>query len=157
MHDFQVLQQFFPEPVLMQLVELIDCSKHRKQIFSFADPDELPDGLRSAVQIASRQTGILYNYAILKRYSVTDTYRSAAFDRHRDPPDLTSVPLFLATLRGMAHLTVWIEDGSEVVVECSSNTVVVLRPTLEHKVSPPIGEDPMRYLLFLGLRQELTT
>jgi hypothetical protein len=148
-----VLRDFFPATILSPLVSYLDSASARKTYFwlSQKERSSAPRWVVVAAAYAERRTGLAFNMAIFKWYRLSDPEPSGAYEAHRDPEDETTRPLFLATLRGESDFTYWLESGREHTVRCLENTVVILRkPTLMHKVSPPLNFSGERYFLFLG-------
>lgn len=150
-----VLTDFFPELLLSALSDQVGKSPQRKQEFTLRDENTVPECVSEAAAYASQRLELAFNVAILKWYRVDDEYESKAYDAHRDPDNLTSIPVFLGTLKGEANLIYWTPENQEVSVRCVENTVVLLEPRLLHRVTPPLSTDGERFFLFLGLDTSL--
>lgn len=147
--DVEIRFDFFPEPVRAALVRDIDHSRERKRQFPLG-AGAVPSSLSEAAAFASTQLDLRFNVAISKWYRLSDEYESQAYEAHRDPPNLTSIPLVLCTLKGAADLVFWSETADESLVRCVENMLVLLKPTLTHRISPPLAPGGERYFLFLG-------
>lgn len=156
-NDVEVRFDFFPEDLLAELVADIDVSTTRKREFSLGDPAAMPGCLERAAAFASQELGLEFNLAILKWYRLTDPDESAAYEAHRDPERLASIPLVLCTLKGEADLIVWSDTDDESEISCVDNMLVLLNPHLTHRITPPSGPGGERYLLFLGFDTSVRT
>ena len=150
-NDLEVRFDFLPEPLRQALVTDIDVSNARMRQFSLADSASTPPCVSDAARYASEQLSRRFNCAILKIYRRSDTYESGAYEAHHDPPSVRTAPLVLCTLTGEADLTFWSPAGAESRVRCIENMAVLVNPTLLHRVSPPLGPDGERRLLYLFL------
>jgi hypothetical protein len=151
-YAIEVLDGFFPEEILQALIEKVESSEERKQEFRWTQaPEDAPPVIAAAAVFAAGRLDLQFNFAILKWYRASDDYQSLAYIVHRDPEELASIPLVLCTLKGEADLIYWQLNGAEERIRCRPNMVVLLDPRLEHQVTPPLGPDGERFLLFLGL------
>lgn len=148
--DCIVLHDFFPVSILGSLKEIISSSDTRRVEFALRDVATVPVALVEAQRHAEDETSLRFNYAILKWYRTEDTYRSGAYDFHIDPPQFRSIPLFLCTLSGRAKLEYIDATGVTYEVDCFENQVNLLKPTLRHRVTPPIDGSKERLFFFLG-------
>ena len=147
--EIEVHSAFFPEALREALVHDLDQSRERKREFVLYDVST-PDCVKTAAAYTSSRLGLTFNLAILKRYRIADSHESGAYEAHRDPERLASIPLVLTTLRGEADLYYWSEDGEEHVVRCVKNMLILLNARLLHRVTPPLSALNERDLLFLG-------
>lgn len=153
---FRRLSNFFSEPILVSLLDVIRASTVRRLEYSISgDSGVRPSEpiILDAALYASNKLGLSFNHAILKWYKKSDEYKSDAYNPHIDPPEFRSIPLVLITLYGDARLTVWLSDGTQQDVLVCGNDAVVLSPHLLHQVSEPLGDDGTRYYMFLGFKQ----
>jgi glutamine synthetase type III len=154
--DAQVFEDFFPEAIRIALVEELESGDLRKREFYFGQNlQTVPRSLTDASAFASDRLGLRFNFAILKWYRLSDDYESQAYEVHRDPDHLTSIPLVLCTLKGQADLVYWTSSGVEARIRCRPNALVMLNSELVHRVTPPLGPEGERYLLFLGFDTSL--
>ncbi|MBD8894116.1 hypothetical protein [Roseibium litorale] len=153
--DCLVYQDFFPEKILEELIELISNSEIRKLEFFLNDSDSSPTVIMDAKEYAEDTLGLKFNFSILKWYRTSDVYRSGAYDFHIDPPEFRSIPLFLCTLSGRATLDYMDDMGVIHDVECKGNQVNLLRADLRHRVTPPIEGSKERLFFFLGWKSEV--
>ncbi len=159
----EIIDDFFPKKIVINLLDEIKRSEDRK-ITCLLDESEVLSNilllseptkdLMDAVKYARDHTKILYNIAILKRYNLNE-YTSAAYDKHLDPWYVSAAPLFMCTLEWEADLSVWTKDWKEKVIPTKANRLIIQDETLEHAVTPPKNESWLRYLLFLGIFNEL--
>jgi len=149
-NDVEVRFDFLPERMRRALVADIDAGGERMRRFTLADGGT-PACVSEAAAYASQQLGRAFNSAILKVYRLSDAYESGAYEAHHDPPTVRAAPLVLCTLSGEADLTFWSPAGAESRVRCIENMVVLVNPTLLHRVSPPLGPDGERRLFYLYL------
>jgi len=146
--DIQIWFSFLPEVIRRSLVAEIANSRDRKQEFNLYT-NSVPTSVTDATAFASSKLRLTFNVAILKRYSVHEP--SGAYNVHTDPENLWGIPLVLCTLRGQADLFVYSEANGMTSIRCVENMLVVLRPEMQHRITPPLGTD--RHLLFLGFEE----
>jgi hypothetical protein len=143
--DIQIRLDFFPPAMVAELVADIHRANQRKREFDLCC-SAVPTCVLDATRFASDTLRLHFNQAILKRY--THAEPSGAYEMHQDPVSLHTIPLVLATLSGSADLSVESIANSVVTIQCVPNMVVLLRPDLWHRISPPHGTE--RLFLFLG-------
>jgi len=149
-NEIKISSDFFPESIRLSLVQEIEDMGVRKREFHLSAGENVPECVISAARFASDKLGLEFNFAVLKRYRVTDLYESQAYEMHLDPDNLTSIPLVLCTLEGEADLIYISGSGAETTVRCSRNVVVLLDSALKHRVTPPSSASGERHFLFLG-------
>lgn len=111
-------------------------------------PQELLDAKETIQKAIPEVTNI--NTAILKRYTVDD--ESSAYTYHKDPEEFATQPLVLVTLSGEAEFYV---EGYEGIPVSKGTILVLLDPTLSHKVTPPTNDSGERYFLFFRFSTEV--
>lgn len=150
--DATLIYEFLPEDLRLRLVAEVESSDIRKREYWLDDlgKEDVPLAVLEAKRVAEKRLGLRFNFGILKWYRLDDKYESQAYEVHRDPPHLTSIPLVLLTVKGEADLVYWTPEGDERFVRCVPNLGVLLDGNLLHKITPPMGEERVRYLLFLG-------
>lgn len=153
--DVAVISDFLPQDLCSRVASLLSSGERRKLRFKLGEESEVPEVISEAARFASAALGLRFNVAILKWYRHSDSLRSGAYDAHVDPEQLRGVPLVLCTLRGRANLVYWNESGGENSVCCADNIAVVLKPSLVHRVTPPLNAEGERFLLFLGFDASL--
>lgn len=149
-NDLEVRFDFLPEQMRRELVADIDAGDERMRRFAL-QATTTPRCVSEAAAYVARRLGRTFNSAILKIYRRSDAYESGAYEAHHDPPTVRTAPLVLCTLTGEADLTFWSPAGAESRVRCIENMVVLVNPTLLHRVSPPLGPDGERRLFYLYL------
>lgn len=146
---------FIPEQTTEGLVDLSESLGVRKTTFTFPDPlpedYPLPEPITEAVRIVNRWDAV--NTAILKRYSLGEP--SNAYFPHEDPKIFRKHRLALISASGEAIASIHLPDGSIEQIPCSAGTFLHLAPHIVHSITPPLNEDGVRDLLFLGYDSSL--
>jgi hypothetical protein len=137
--------------MVVRLIHYLDEAGVRKLESDLTSGSET---VQAAAQFVANRFGYAFNTFVLKRYTRGEDYVSGAYEPHQDPADLRSVPLCLFTLSGSADFTYWDDQKVENHFSFGENMAVLLRPDLTHQVSEPTNESGIRYLLFLGYREE---
>lgn len=156
--EVQVIRGFFSRTLLTQLEAYGRSMEERKIEYTLRDSlgaGSPPDCIRAAASEAQHALGRAFNLAILKWYRIGGEL-SAAYEMHVDPPSRITQPFVLATILGEADFSYLPSSGEEITVRCEENTVLLmLNPTLAHRVSPPLGLSGERLFLFLGIDTDL--
>lgn len=145
------LPGFLGSSLVSDLVVTLEATGERK--IEYPIVKDWPYPVLRAARALQERTGIATNFAILKRYRVSDEAESGAYDVHVDPPELQGPPLCLFSLSGSATFEFWAESGECVSLRCVPDLLVLLRSDLRHRVSPPDLPTGERHLLFLGQRE----
>lgn len=153
----QVLDDFLPPDLLQGILPIIRDSSTRKLTYALG-PEAVEQAgyaeLRMCSEFVEKRLGLRFNFAILKWYRKDDGYESGAYEAHKDPEELRSLPIVIVNLKGAAELEIWLSGGEKIFHSYKDNQCILLESSLLHRVSRPSSDDGVRYILFLGFRSE---
>lgn len=144
-----VYKDVLQSDLIDKLIILLQGTGERKVEYDLTT--EVPPCVHEAHRILENKLESQFNTAILKKYSVSDVYKSQAYKSHRDPDVFSNSPLVFCSLSGRAILSVQANEIKE--IECTKGTLVVLHHNEPHWVTPPQNKNGTRYFLFLGFQQ----